>query len=60
MPETSHSHLVLIPSFNTGIKVLDTVRDARAVWQPVWVVVDGSNDGTTARLQAMAALVPGL
>lgn len=54
------SHLVLIPSYNPGEKVVETVRAARAHWEPVWVVVDGSTDGTAATLQAMAAADPGL
>jgi glycosyltransferase involved in cell wall biosynthesis len=58
--ETSRTHLVLIPSYNTGPKVYDTVAAARAQWNPVWVVVDGSTDGTGERLQAMAAADPGL
>ncbi|MFS2107951.1 glycosyltransferase family 2 protein, partial [Ralstonia sp. Ralssp135] len=62
MPMTgaSTSHLVLIPSYNPGPKVDDTVRSARAQWNPVWVVDDGSTDGSTERLQAMAAQDPGL
>ncbi|AMP38619.1 glycosyltransferase family 2 protein [Ralstonia solanacearum] len=56
----SATHLVLIPSYNPGIKVDDTVRSAREHWNPVWVVVDGSTDGSTARLQAMAERDPGL
>ena len=60
MSVPSQSHVVLIPSYNTGRKVFDTVREARAVWQPVWVVIDGSTDGTTASLQALAAADPGL
>lgn len=56
----SSSHLVLIPSYNTGTKVLETVRNALAVWQPVWVVVDGSTDGTAELLQALAANAPEL
>lgn len=56
----STSHLVLIPSYNTGPKVYDTVREARAQWTPVWVVVDGSSDGTAEGLQRMAAEDPGL
>jgi glycosyltransferase involved in cell wall biosynthesis len=47
-------HLVLIPSYNPGVQVLETVRQARAQWNPVWVVVDGSTDGTGAQLQALA------
>lgn len=60
MPDASTTHLVLIPSYNPGPAVLDTVRAARAQWTPVWVVVDGSTDGTAAQLQAMAAGDPGL
>lgn len=56
----SSSHLVLIPSYNTGAQVLATVAAARAQWSPVWVVVDGSTDGTGAQLQAMADKDPGL
>jgi glycosyltransferase involved in cell wall biosynthesis len=56
----STSHLVLIPSYNTGAKVYETVREARAQWAPVWVVVDGSTDGTAEGLQRLAAEDPGL
>lgn len=60
MTTTSTSHLVLIPSYNPGEKVYETVRAARQNWQPVWVVVDGSSDGTAEGLQAMAAVDDGL
>lgn len=60
MPESSRTHLVLIPSYNTGPKVFETVREARAQWGPVWVVVDGSTDGTADVLQQMAAADDGL
>jgi glycosyltransferase involved in cell wall biosynthesis len=56
----SRSHLVLIPSYNTGPQVHATVAAARAMWAPVWVVVDGSSDGTAAGLQQRAAADPGL
>jgi glycosyltransferase involved in cell wall biosynthesis len=56
----SSSHVVVIPSFDTGRKVYETVSAARAVWQPVFVVVDGSRDGTAEGLQQMAANDPGL
>lgn len=56
----SVSHLVLIPSYNPGSKVYDTVREARTYWNPVWVVVDGSTDGTPAGLLDMAAQDAGL
>jgi glycosyltransferase involved in cell wall biosynthesis len=59
-PERSATHLVLIPSYNPGRKVFETVRGARQQWNPVWVVVDGSTDGTAEELQAMAHADPGL
>jgi len=60
MPAASTSHLVLIPSFNPGPNVYGTVRAALAQWSPVWVVVDGSTDGTAEGLQALAREVDGL
>ncbi|MBI5719820.1 MAG: glycosyltransferase family 2 protein [Burkholderiales bacterium] len=54
------THLVLIPSYDTGPKVYETVAAARAQWSPVWVVVDGSTDGTGAGLQRLAEADPGL
>jgi glycosyltransferase involved in cell wall biosynthesis len=52
--------VVLIPSYNPGPKVFETVRAAREQWEPVWVIVDGSTDGTAAGLQEMALGDPGL
>jgi len=60
MPDVSRTHLVLIPSYNTGERLFSTVAAARGQWSPVWVVIDGSTDGTGERLQAMAATDPGL
>jgi glycosyltransferase involved in cell wall biosynthesis len=51
---------VLIPSYNPGGKALETVRAARAQWEPVWVVVDGSTDGSREQLCALAHADPGL
>ncbi len=50
--------LVLIPSYNAGPRLLQTVTEALAVWSPVWVVVDGSTDGSDAALDGAAE--PGL
>lgn len=60
MQEPSRTHLVLIPSYNTGERLFSTVAAARAQWNPVWVVIDGSTDGTGERLQRLAATDPGL
>jgi hypothetical protein len=54
MSAPSRTHLILIPTYNTGGKVLQTVWDARRIWRPVWVVVDGSTDGTLEALQALS------
>ena len=59
-PTPSSTHLVLIPSYNPGRKVLATVRAARAQWTPVWVVIDGSTDGSADWLREEAASDPGL
>jgi glycosyltransferase involved in cell wall biosynthesis len=60
MAEHSNTHLVLIPSYNPGSKVDETVLAALARWSPVWIVVDGSTDDSARRLTAMAATEPGL
>jgi glycosyltransferase involved in cell wall biosynthesis len=60
MTAPSRTHVVLIPSYDTGPLVLETVHAARLAWTPVWVVVDGSTDGTTERLRHMAAGDAGL
>ncbi len=56
----SATHVVVIPSYDSGPIVYETVRAARAAWSPVWVVVDGSDDGTADGLRAMAAADPQL
>lgn len=60
MRAESATHLVLIPSYNPGIKVDETVHAARQHWAPVFVVVDGSTDGSAKRLEEMAKRDPGL
>lgn len=58
---TPHAtHLLLIPSYNTGVKLVETVRSARQHWNPVWVVIDGSTDASAERLAPLAANDPGL
>ncbi|MEO8713781.1 MAG: glycosyltransferase family 2 protein [Acetobacteraceae bacterium] len=60
MSVRSTTHLVVIPSYNTGVRLLQTARDARLAWNPVWVVVDGSTDGSDAAVQRLAAADDGL
>lgn len=54
----SATHLVLVPTYNTGPRLLRTVREALAVWKPIWIVVDGSTDGSDASLDALASTHP--
>jgi hypothetical protein len=51
---SSQTHLVIIPSYNTGDILVETVKEACACWQPVWVVLDGSTDGSAAALAEIA------
>jgi glycosyltransferase involved in cell wall biosynthesis len=60
MRAPSTTHLVLIPSYNPGVRVLATLRAALESWNPVWVVVDGSTDDSPARLAALSSEEPGL
>ncbi len=51
----SSSHLIIIPSYNTGDKLAETVKEALSHWCPVWVVIDGSTDGSQKRLAELGA-----
>jgi glycosyltransferase involved in cell wall biosynthesis len=44
------THLVLIPAFNPGGLLVETVEGALTHWGDVWVVADGSTDGSHDRL----------
>ena len=56
----SATHLVLIPSYNTGWRLRVTVQEACAHWLPVWVIVDGSTDGSADAMRELARHEPGL
>lgn len=59
--KVSPSHLVLIPSYNTGAeRLLRTVREVLEHWIPVWVVIDGSTDGSAEAVKQLEAETPGL
>ena len=50
----SLTHLVVIPSFNSGRLLAATVAAARAQWAPIWIVIDGSTDASAVAVEAMA------
>jgi glycosyltransferase involved in cell wall biosynthesis len=52
-PAASTTHVVIIPSFNSGRLLVRTVAAARDHWAPVWVVIDGSTDDSAAAVEAM-------
>ncbi|HEY1847897.1 MAG TPA: glycosyltransferase family 2 protein [Opitutaceae bacterium] len=46
----TRTHLVLIPAYNPGRLLDETVEGALAAWPDVWVVSDGSTDGSERQL----------
>jgi glycosyltransferase involved in cell wall biosynthesis len=59
MPNSqSHTHLILVPSYNTGPILAKTVQEILEQWQPVWVVIDGSNDSSDNLLQGLQTKFP--
>ncbi|MHB8520957.1 MAG: glycosyltransferase family 2 protein [Limisphaerales bacterium] len=58
--QPSTTHLVLIPSYNAGLKLVDTVKAALDRWQPVWVVIDGSTDRSGDAVIELQKGLPGL
>lgn len=56
----SRTHIILIPSFNTGPRLLETVALARSYWCPVVVIVDGSTDGSGVSLSRVTEHDAGL
>lgn len=46
--------VVVLPSYNSGVKLLETVVAAARAWRPVWVVIDGSTDGSERAVQDLA------
>lgn len=51
---------VIIPTYNSGRLLEETVRQVIANWRPVIVVVDGSTDGSDDPVVALAGSEPGL
>lgn len=60
MMSPSPTHLLLVPSYNTGPKLAGVIVEALRHWQPVMVVIDGSTDGSEKPLLELAAREPGL
>ena len=52
--------VILIPSYNTGRLLETTVSEALEQWADVWVVIDGSTDGSEQTVEALQPAHPGL
>ncbi|GHB90765.1 glycosyltransferase family 2 protein [Cerasicoccus arenae] len=56
----SSTHILVIPSYNTGRILERTIAEAIAVWQPVWLFIDGSTDDAHETFLANPDRWPGL
>ena len=56
----SATHLVLLPTYNTGPRLREVVAEVLRHWQPVIVVVDGSTDGSEQPVLELARTEPAL
>lgn len=56
----SATHLLLLPSYNTGPRLGAVVAEALRHWQPVLVVIDGSTDGSERAMRELARREAGL
>lgn len=54
----SSSHVLMIPSYNTGKLLVVTIAEALQEWVPVWVVIDGSDDGSESLLEPLQEQYP--
>jgi hypothetical protein len=60
VPTAHTTSLVLLPSYNSGPQLIETIRAALAHWRPVWVVVDASTDGSGHAALRLAETEPDL
>ena len=57
---TSRDRVVIVPSYNSGRLLDETLRSLLTVWSQVIVVIDGSNDGSEKRVRALAESAQGI
>lgn len=60
MTNTPPTHLVLLPTYNTGPRLRAVVGEVLQHWPQVLVVVDGSTDGSEWSLHELAETEPAL
>lgn len=52
-PPADGRRVVILPSYNSGQQLRRTVEAVAGVWAPVWVVVDGSTDGSDREIDGL-------
>ncbi|MDD5198844.1 MAG: glycosyltransferase family 2 protein [Terrimicrobiaceae bacterium] len=58
MPDPSATHLVLLPSYNSGKMLARVASEVAARWLPVWIVIDASTDASARLLDPLLACNP--
>lgn len=53
-------HLVIMPAYNPGPVLGPTVRAVLSVWPDLWIVVDGSTDGSEKEIEGLLSSHPSL
>jgi glycosyltransferase involved in cell wall biosynthesis len=54
-PAVSGTHLVLLPSYNSGPMLTRVAEAVAERWLPVWIVIDASTDGSERALAPLLA-----
>jgi len=54
----SSTHLIVIPSYNTGTLLKKTLDEVLQYYAPVWVIIDGSDDGSEKLLTSLVMQFP--
>lgn len=57
-PIISGTHLIIVPSYNTGALLEKTIREILDFWHPVWVIIDGSDDLSDQLLEPLLKQFP--
>jgi glycosyltransferase involved in cell wall biosynthesis len=55
---TQTTHLIVIPSYNTGAILEKTIREVLDYYAPVWVIIDGSTDDSPTLLDSLVQQYP--
>jgi glycosyltransferase involved in cell wall biosynthesis len=60
MSAPSATHLVLLPSYNSGEMLARVAGQVAALGMPVWIVIDASTDGSAATLDSLLERYPAM